>query len=53
MRVLLEELVRLMPRFRLVPGARPITLNSIVLSVWTLPVEVEPAEPIIDTEVLP
>jgi cytochrome P450 len=40
MRVLLEEMIRLMPHFRIAPGADARFYNGIVLGVATLPVEV-------------
>ncbi|HEY1971228.1 MAG TPA: cytochrome P450 [Pseudonocardia sp.] len=40
MRVLLEEMMRLMPHFRVPPDARPRFYNGIVLGVGALPVEI-------------
>ena len=40
MRVLLEEMMRLMPHFRITPGADARTYNGIVLGVASLPVEI-------------
>ncbi|HTK66850.1 MAG TPA: cytochrome P450 [Pseudonocardia sp.] len=40
MRVLLEEMMRLMPHFRIPTGAVPRFYNGIVLGVATLPIEV-------------
>jgi hypothetical protein len=46
MRVLLEEMMRLMPHFRIPTGAAPRFYNGIVLGVATLPIEVAGPTPL-------